>query len=176
MSSSTEQAQEDRGCQFKEHMDLLRELPFFSAMPLEAVKVLAYLTRTESFKEGEYIYAQGDEVDKAYLVRSGEIEVFYAQENCEPVQVKRLGSGDFFGGLALAGKVKSIFSLRVALSANCLVLEREKFIKTLERFPEMLAPALDAVVRHVLAWEERFMRLHAGECTSQGKEFGLTLF
>ncbi|MFU2210266.1 cyclic nucleotide-binding domain-containing protein [Solidesulfovibrio sp. C21] len=174
MNSSTEHLEGVKGCGFNDCLDILRELPVFNGVPLDVVKVLAYLSGREEFGAGDALCEQGEALDRCFFLLCGEVETTRQTEDCE-VSFSKRGKGFFFGGLGLLGSVKALYTVRAATDTQCLVLSREKFLKTAERFPDILPKILGNVVDHVFRWEEAFLKAHAAECAQNG-EMGLSLF
>lgn len=175
MSSSTDPAAGRKPCCFTEFLEILRELPVFNGVPLDVIKVLAYLSGVESFVPGEALCQQGEPLETCMYVVSGDVEVLRQSEVCE-AGLSRRGSGYVFGGLGLLAPVKALYTVRAVSDVDCLVLTREKFLKTSERFPHIMPRILGNVVSHVFRWEEAFLKAHAEECACRGGEMGLSLF
>jgi len=176
MISSTETREGcDMPCDFAHALDILRDLPLLSGVSLEGIKVLAYLAVVVSFSPGESLFGQGEKMDAAFFLLDGEVDVSRRWDDTEK-HLYRRGQGTFVGGLGLLAPAKSLFSVRAVTNVRCLVLAREKFLKTAERFPDMLPRILGNVVEHVFRWEETFVRSHAAECVDRSSEMGLTLF
>ena len=179
MSLSTEQ-QEGRSagpkaCGFNDYLEILRELPLFNGVPLDVVKVLAYLATVETFAPGDSLCEQGEAMDRCWYVLCGEVDVVRAASGCETPMLRR-GQAYFFGGLGLLAAAKAVYTVRAATPVECLTLTKEKFLKTAERFPNILPKILNNVVEHIFRWEEAFLSAHAEECASRGGEMGLSLF
>lgn len=174
MTSSTDQRQGPKACGFNDYLDILRELPVFNGVSLDVVKVLAYLAGREGFGPGDALCEQGDPLDRCFSVLCGEVEVSRQAEGCPSMLIRR-GEGYFFGGLGLLASAKALYTVRAATHVECLTLSKEKFLKTAERFPEILPKILGNVVDHIFRWEETFLATHPGECVKTG-EMGLSLF
>lgn len=177
MNSSTEQREglNGKACGFNDYLEILRELPVFNGVPLDVVKVLAYLSSVETFSAGESLCEQGDPLDRCFYVLCGEVTVSRQAGGCETAMLRR-GQDYFFGGLGLLANAKALYSVRAEGGAKCLTLTKEKFLKTAERFPDILPKILGNVVEHVFRWEEAFLTAHAEECAGRGGEMGLSLF
>lgn len=165
----------DVACDFSRALEILRDLPLLSGAPLEGIKVLAYLAVVETYAPGEALLEQGEKMESSFFLLDGEVEIFRRWEGKEAPLYPR-GKGAFFGGLGLLAPTKALFSVRAVTDVRCLVLAREKFLKTAERFPDMLPRILGNVVEHVFRWEETFVRAHAEECADRSAEMGLSLF
>jgi len=136
---------------------------------------LAYLAVVETFAPGEGLLEQGEKMEACFFVLDGEVEITRRVEDTQTPLYRR-GPGSFVGGLGLLAPAKALFSVRSVTDVHCLVLTREKFLKTAERFPDMLPRILGNVVEHVFRWEEAFVRAHAEECADRSSEMGLSLF
>ena len=63
------------------------------------IDAMALATETDSFSKGDVIIRQGERGDAFYIIESGSVDVFVAEQGDEPVA--RLASGQFFGEKAL---------------------------------------------------------------------------
>lgn len=79
-------------------MDLrfFKEIPFFSHLDEERVKIISEAFKPKKFKKDDVIMSQGDEADGMYVIVFGEVEV-----RIEDKKVTDLKGNDFFGEIAL---------------------------------------------------------------------------
>ncbi|MFP4477672.1 MAG: Crp/Fnr family transcriptional regulator [Desulfatibacillaceae bacterium] len=163
-------------CEFQENLNMLREVSFFAELPLEQIKLVAYLATRETFKQGDYLFHQGDDDGQAFYFMSGGCDL--VREGCGENGEMVVGGyepGDFIGGFALLGSMPRVFSLRAGSETMCLVLGREKFAKAMEPFPEVLPRVLQAVIDGVRHWEERFCRDPGEMCEYCRDKVGVSL-
>jgi CRP-like cAMP-binding protein len=160
--------------EFDENLKILREVGFFSTLPLEALKVFAYLCRRETFKPGEYLFQQDDADDKAFYIVSGKTRLV-RQEQSGEVELRGYSAGEFLGGLALIGDMRRLFSLKATEDTTCVVLTRKKFAKVVEQFPDLVPRIQKALVDSVRAWEERLLRDRDGICEACKRRIGVSL-
>jgi CRP-like cAMP-binding protein len=175
MSSSTEHGAAAKDCEYSEFLEIMRGLPLFARVPLEVSKVLAYLSQAETFQPGDFLVREGEHAEAFFYLTRGRLQVT-RQANGSAVSVKELGPGASFGGLALILGAKSLYSVSAMEEAEVMILAREKFLKTVQRFPQVEPALLRSLAEHVLAWEERFLNRHPEEFASLGRDFGLSLF
>jgi len=64
--NSSEKNSDRPSCEFQDNLNLLRQTYFFSGLPLETLKVFAYLCTRESFDPGEQLFRQGEEDGQAF--------------------------------------------------------------------------------------------------------------
>ncbi len=69
--NSLEKDEGQPSCEFQENLNLLRQTYFFSGMPLESLKVFAYLCARDKFKAGEYLFQQNEDDAQAYYLIEG---------------------------------------------------------------------------------------------------------
>ena len=174
MNSSMENNEDGLSCEFKENLAILREIPFFSELPLDALKVLAYLCVRESFKTGDYLFQQKDDDGRVFYIIAGKARLDH-QDNGTVWELRDVGPGSFFGGLVLLGKAPRLFSLKAVTDMNCLVISREKVAKVIEQFPEMMPKLLKAVVESVNGWEKRFLAGSDNSCRNCMEKIGVSL-
>ena len=160
--------------EFEENLELLRQIYFFSGLPLETLKIFAYLCTREKFKPDEYIFSQDEDDGQAFYIISGQAQL-ERRDNGEATVVREYNTGEFIGGLTLLGETKRLFSLRAATETTCLVLNREKFSKTMEQFPGLLAKIFNAVAKSIDTWEERFLSNRGDQCGDCMHQLGVTL-
>ncbi len=173
MNSSTEQV-----CQtcseYRDNIDLLRQVPILSVMPLEAIKVLACLCTREEFLTGDMIFSQGEVDENAYYLLEGEAELLLQSQGGEE-RIRTYRKGDFLGAFSLIAPAKRLFSLRVTTDLCCLALSYQRFQKTLKQFPDTTGVMLEELTRTVHQWEHRLLHGDKKLCGKCRSEVGVTL-
>ncbi|EMG38332.1 cyclic nucleotide-binding protein [Desulfocurvibacter africanus PCS] len=172
--NSSEEDRLPKTSEYAENLALLREISFFAGLPLEPLKVLAYLCERERFGVGEYLFRQNDPEGKAFHILSGRAEL----QREDMGHVKALSDymqGAFIGGLSLLADTNRLFSLRSVDETVCLTLTRERFAKTLGQFPDIVPKLLVAVVKSVSSWESQFFLDHAEICELCRSRMGVSL-
>jgi CRP-like cAMP-binding protein len=160
--------------EFQENLELLRQTYFFSGLPLETLKVFAYLCKREKFKEGEHIFRQDEDDGQALYIIDGRARL-ERKDNGEITNIRDCEIGEFIGGLTLLGNRHRLFSLRSVTDTTCLILNREKFSKTMEQFPNLVFKICTAVAQSIDTWEERFLVDRADRCGECLDKLGVTL-
>ena len=174
MNSNSEKNETSASCEYQQNLDILRQIDFFSGMPLEATKVFAYLCNRESFKPGDVIFQQGDEDDRAFFVISGQARLSQQTDNAE-TGIRNFRAGEFIGRMTLLGQIRRLFSLTATTETVCLVITREKFTKALEKFSDLTPKFIAAVVKNIYQWEKHFLKKRSGDCNECLKMAGVSL-
>lgn len=175
MSSSTERKAGTDACEYSDFLEIMRGLPVFAGVPLDVCKVLAYLSQAETFGPGDYLVREGEHAEAFHYLTCGLVRVTRRVEGGE-VALKEMGAGASLGGLALILGGKSLYSVQAVEETSAMTLTREKFLKTVQRFPQVEPALLKSLAEHVWAWEGRFLARHPSEFAALGQDFGLTLF
>lgn len=172
--SSSEGNSPGASCEFTQNLDLLRQTYFFSSLPLESLKVFAYLCTREKFKTGEYLFRQSEDDGQAFFIIGGRVCI-ERTDNDRVMEIRRLETGAFIGGLTLLAESPRLFSLRAEENTLCLVLSRDKFTKAVRQYPEQMARIFKAVITAIGSWEESFLTDRANECGGCLPRLGVSL-
>ncbi|EPR30973.1 putative transcriptional regulator, Crp/Fnr family [Alkalidesulfovibrio alkalitolerans DSM 16529] len=177
MNSSTERndrCESRETCEFQQNIDVFRQIAFFAGLPLEPLKVLAYLAERTTFKPGECLFHEGEADGQAFYILSGRARLERSGDGAG-TKLTSYGPGDFLGGLALLGDMQRLFSLCAESEVEAMVVTREKFAKTLAQFPEIQSRLMENVVDLVRDWEKSFFFDHAGACQACAEHIGVSL-
>lgn len=143
-------------CELEQNLNLLRQTYFFSTVPVEALKVFAYLCHREQFGPDEHLFRQGENDGHAFYIIEGNA-VLERRDGDQIRVIRQCRPGDFLGGLALLGKVNRLFSLKATDRTISLVLERSKFSKVWAQFPDITPKMFQSILNTVVEWEDRFI-------------------
>jgi CRP/FNR family transcriptional regulator, cyclic AMP receptor protein len=159
--------------EYQANLEVLMQLPLFAGLPLEPLKVLAYLCKRETFRPEEIIFHEHEIDTNAYYIFEGMAEL--VSESNGEAAFTTFGERDFIGSMSLFCDIKRLFTLKARTKVICLTLSRDKFQKVVERFPEITNRMVQSILMGVHAWEERFLREHALTCGDCRKWIGVSL-
>jgi CRP/FNR family cyclic AMP-dependent transcriptional regulator len=160
--------------EFEENLSILREINFFSKLPLEMLKVLAYLCTRENYKAGDYLFRQNDDDGQAFYIISG-VASLLRGDGGQGVVIQEFAANAFLGGLSLLGNSQRLFSLQARTDMTCLILTRQKFDKTMEKFPDIVPRVLQALVDSISSWEKIFLTKIGEGCDTCRQKVGVSL-
>ena len=71
-------------CEFQDNLEILRQTYFFSSLPLETLKIFAYLCTRAKFKQGEHIFRQNEDDGRAFYIIDGKARLLHTinQDAC----------------------------------------------------------------------------------------------
>jgi CRP-like cAMP-binding protein len=174
MSSPEENDNHCSSCEFQDNISLLRETGFFGALPLESLKVLAYLCTREVYKPGDFLYQQGDEDGCAFYIISGSARLILETQSGRS-DIREYAAGTLLGTLSLVGHTRRLFSLQAVDDLYVMLLEREKFMKGIAPFPETIPKIFQSLANTIVSWEEQFLGSHDGSCGACTDKIGVSV-
>jgi CRP/FNR family transcriptional regulator, cyclic AMP receptor protein len=143
----------------QEELRLLKDVSLFSNLKPAEHKIIAMIMTHVIYEPGEVIVNIGDEGDEAYIVYSGEVEVYRTLTDGKIISLNILGVGEMFGELALFGdglRTASVKALEETLTA---VIAREKLYEIIREFPDIAIELLKVQTRRFDRAENRLMEL-----------------
>lgn len=125
--------------------DLILKVPLFAALTADQADALAQQVVPVVFLPGEAVCEAGDSGEAMYFIGSGAVEVTLPQG---PIL---LGSGEFFGELALITDRPRVADVHAAGFCELLALDRAQFESFLAAFPEVKASVMVAATHRTEA-------------------------
>ncbi len=136
----------DADARVPEHeLALLRTLPMFAPLDAPTLEYLAGRLSPRKVDAGETVFWKGEPGDAFYVVGAGEVEV-----SADGGPPRRLGTGDFFGEIALLRDVPRTATVVAKTDAELYELAGEDFVAAVTGNAEALRVA-DTVVLARLA-------------------------
>jgi voltage-gated potassium channel len=119
---------------------MVARVPAFAGLDAAALSELVGLLRARRLPRDSIVIRKGDEGDSMYFIASGEVEVVL------PVNSVTLREGEFFGEIAVLGRVKRTATVITRSLCELLVLDAVDVIKFMERNPRV-----ESVLKEVMA-------------------------
>jgi len=135
--------------------DTLAKVEIFSELPREDLSRLASVTVERSYRDGDVIVKEGELGIAFYVVSKGHVEVVKGLGGAGEEVLATLGSGDFFGEMALFDNQVRSASVRARGDCECLVLTKWDFHAELSSGNCRIALAMLAILaRRIRALQE----------------------
>ncbi len=118
--------------------EIIRRVPFFSALPPRHIRWLAETLQAEDILAGAVLFREGERGDRFYIVIQGEIEIFKRLEDGGEQVIAMRGPGEYIGEMSLlsASGVRTA-SARARGDGEVLVMTRADFDALLHRYPPL---------------------------------------
>jgi voltage-gated potassium channel len=119
---------------------MVARVPLFNGLNAHQIADIMELLHARTVEAGDVIARRGEPGHSMYFISEGEVEIELEQG---PV---RLGSGHFFGEMAVLRRARRSATIRATERTHLLMLDAHDFRALLERQPQ-LAERLDAAMR-----------------------------
>ncbi len=120
------------------------QIKLFSALSAEELNDILRAVKPMSLTPGQRLFTQGDAGDAAYIIQSGNIEVF-AESDGEDLAITTMSTGEVLGELALLDGAARSASARACEPTELLRLDRTEF----DFLRRNLRPAAYQVIRAI---------------------------
>jgi CRP/FNR family cyclic AMP-dependent transcriptional regulator len=149
--------------------DALAEIPLFSLLDEQERAALAERLDDASFPAGTTIFHTGQPGDALYVVRTGEVEIFFHSDTGDRILLETATAGGFFGEISLLDGGPRTASAVVTKDAELLVVDREDLEGFLKKRPEAALDLLAATGRR-LRETNRILRQTAAKNINEVEE------
>jgi CRP/FNR family cyclic AMP-dependent transcriptional regulator len=129
--------------------ELLAEVPFFQLLDDEERTFLAGELDVVNFRQGDMVFNYGDPGDSMYIIRTGEVEVFFKDDTGERIVLETDSEGDFFGELSLLDNGPRTASVVATRELEALRVDRNDLDHLLRLHPEAALDLLTAMGRRM---------------------------
>jgi len=145
-------AQEMRRYAFLRTWNIVAKVPFFQTIGASVIAEVARLLRPRDYPAGAVIVRRGEPGDCMYFIASGEVEV-----EISPAP-SRLGTGEFFGEIALLTGSPRTATVVAAEPCTLLRLDIVEFRELMGRQPDLARVIYDAAHQRIGAVGAERMR------------------
>lgn len=116
---------------------ILDEHPFFQGIAPELRELLVGCAANHRFVAGEYLFREGAEARKFYLIRKGQVAVEVEPPVRAPIILETLGEGEVLGWSWLIPPFRTAFSARAQTDVRALSFDSCCLLKKMEERPEL---------------------------------------
>jgi voltage-gated potassium channel len=124
---------------------MVARVPAFAGLDGAALSELVSLLRARKFPPHTIIIRKGDEGDSMYFIASGEVEVVL------PHSIVVLQEGDFFGEVAILGRIKRTATVIARRPSELLVLDAADVVKFMDQNPRVAGVLREKMAERVIA-------------------------
>lgn len=136
-------------------VELLAEVPFLQFLDDKDRAALAADLDVVHFPAGQVLFNYGDPGDSLYVIRSGEVEVFFKDDTGARIVLDTARAGDVFGELSLLDGGPRTASVVATQDVEALRVDRSNLDHFLKRHPEATLELLTAMGRRLRATSEK---------------------
>lgn len=101
-----------------------------------------------SFQPGELIFSSGEEGQQAYIIESGQVEIFVTTDNTD-VSFKTLSAGDVFGEMAVIDASPRSASARALTETCCVVVSSKQISDRIKDSDPVVKLLVSTLLNHI---------------------------
>jgi len=116
---------------------LLRGIEIFEALSVSELAAVASVTEEIVCPPGDIVIKEGETGETMYLIIKGEVSVIKDQGEKHEIELDRIGSGDYFGEMALFEDVLRSATIRTEQESRLLVLHKQEFKEIVREYPQI---------------------------------------
>lgn len=120
------------------YQGFLEKVPLLKNLSSKEKQQLADCLKTKTYQADDVIIREGDEGDDFYIVEEGEVICTKTRGGDELIVSDKMGTGQFFGELALMNNDKRAASVKALTQVTCLTVDRPTFKRVLGPLTDIL--------------------------------------
>lgn len=122
---------------------MIARVPLFAELDAGEIADVMELLRAQLAEAGQVIVREGDPAHSMYFIAAGEVEVALKKERL------KLGTGQFFGEVAVLRRARRSATATALTRTNLLVLDAQDFHALMQRDPRIAKRIKEAVEKRV---------------------------
>ena len=127
-----------------EKLTLLSKVPLLAGLDRKEIEEVGRLADEVSLPEGRVVAREGTSGEEFFVIIDGNVRIERAGEHLADI-----GPGDFFGELAMLGKVPRTATATCTTACRMLVLGHREFNTLLSSYPSIQSAVLHAVAQRI---------------------------
>ncbi len=128
---------------------MINNITLFNGLPEADLNAIASHAVTRSYAKNTVIINEGDESDSLFLINTGRVKVYLADEEGKEVIINTLGPGDYFGELALIDEAPRSASVMTIEDAKLSIVSKRDFEGCLARYPEIALRVIKGLTKRL---------------------------
>ena len=132
----------------------VKRINIFEGLSVSELAAIASITEELDCGKDEIVIKEGDSGETMYLIINGAVSVLKGveKEGTREVELARMGSGDYFGEMALLEDTVRSASIKTSEDSRFLVLHKQEFTEIVREYPQIalhICKALSGRIREL---------------------------
>ena len=123
----------------------LQNVPIFQNLSVDELGEIAAITKTDNFEEDEILFKEGDPGDLAYIVISGEVEIYKRIRKGSEITIARLQHGTCFGEMSLFDGQPRSASARTKAPSVLSIYSKDDLISVMHQYPTIALGIINVI-------------------------------
>ena len=136
-----------------DNAEILSKIALFSLMKKRDLRRISKLTQRHRYQKGDVIVREGARDGRLFVIVSGEVAVIKDLDGPSEVFLRELGSGTYFGEMALIDDYVRTASVVARVDTEVISLDRWNFRDEIKKYPSVAVELLQTLSRRIRAIE-----------------------
>ncbi|MGI9289422.1 MAG: Crp/Fnr family transcriptional regulator [Pseudomonadales bacterium] len=128
---------------------MLKQVEIFSGLSDAELDLIADSCISRSYPKNTVIINEDDFADSLYVIEAGRVKVYCSDKNGKEFIMNTMGSGEYFGELALLDDEKRSASVRTLDKSVFLIMYKDEFNKILDEQPNIARTLIKNLTKRV---------------------------
>ena len=117
----------------------VKGINIFQGLSVSELAAIASVTEELDCGKDEFVIKEGEAGETMYLIIKGTVSVLKGveKEDAREVELARMGSGDYFGEMALLEDTVRSASIKTTEDSRLLVLHKQEFTEIVREYPQI---------------------------------------
>lgn len=124
----------------------LAQVPLFTALDEEQLSAIANMATTRSLPANSIVVNEGDQTNSLYIINSGKVKIFLADEHGKEVMLGIAGAGEYFGEMVLDGGPRSASVMTIEASKFSIIQKAD-----LEKYLQAEPAVALSIITHLIS-------------------------
>ncbi len=134
-------------------VEILSRISLFSLMKKRDLKRISKLTQRHHYEKGDVIVREGARDGRLFVIVSGDVAVIKDLGGPSEVFLRELGSGTYFGEMALIDDYVRTASVVARVDTEVISLDQWNFRDEIKKYPSVAIELLQTLSRRIRAIE-----------------------
>ncbi len=128
---------------------MLKQVEIFSGLSDSELDIITDSCIARSYPKNTVIINEDDFADSLYVIESGRVKVYCSDKNGKEFIMNTMGTGEYFGELALLDDDKRSASVRTLDKSVFLIMYKDEFNKILDEQPNIARTLIKNLTKRV---------------------------
>ncbi len=128
---------------------MLKQVEIFSGLSDTELEIIADSCISRSYPKNTVIINEDDFADSLYVIEAGRVKVYCSDKNGKEFIMNTMGTGEYFGELALLDDEKRSASVRTLDKSVFLIMYKDEFNKVLAEQPNIARTLIKNLTKRV---------------------------
>jgi CRP/FNR family cyclic AMP-dependent transcriptional regulator len=126
----------------------LAQVPLFSSLADDELADIARMATTRTLPANSVVVNEGDQTNSLYIINSGKVKIYLADENGKEIMLGIAGPGEYFGEMVLDGGLRSA-SVMTLESCKFSIIQKQDLEKYLRDQPDVALAIIKQLINRI---------------------------